>query len=138
MMLRCRDTLLLEAGFLTMIVAPLGLRVVRSSWFHRHDGITFWLIKWLAFRLMFCSGVVKLLSNCPTWWGLTGNRSRIFFSSVFIVHILLIEFLVGLISCFNFLSYLLIFLVLYKNIPDVHWYFMIYANANIWKIELAI
>jgi len=25
----------------------------------------------LLFRLMFASGVVKLTSMCPTWWGLT-------------------------------------------------------------------
>ena len=36
-----------------------------------HDNITLWLVKWLAFRLVFCSGVVKLSSRCPTWWGLT-------------------------------------------------------------------
>lgn len=46
-----------------------------KSWFfsfqRHHDNITLWLVKWLAFRLMFCSGVVKLSSRCPTWWGLT-------------------------------------------------------------------
>ena len=36
-----------------------------------HNNITLWLVKWLTFRLMFCSGVVKLSSRCPTWWGLT-------------------------------------------------------------------
>ncbi|CAG0897510.1 unnamed protein product [Cyprideis torosa] len=29
------------------------------------------LYQWLLFRLMFQSGVVKLTSKCPTWWGLT-------------------------------------------------------------------
>uniref|UniRef100_A0A1A8PNW8 Lipase maturation factor n=1 Tax=Nothobranchius rachovii TaxID=451742 RepID=A0A1A8PNW8_9TELE len=64
------DNLLLEAGFLCVIVAPLtiirGSRAVRE-----HDRVTFWLIRWLLFRLMFASGVVKLTSRCPTWWGLT-------------------------------------------------------------------
>ena len=31
----------------------------------------FFLIRWLLFRLMFASGVVKLTSGCPTWWSLT-------------------------------------------------------------------
>ena len=29
------------------------------------------LVRWLLFRMMFASGVVKLTSQCPTWWGLT-------------------------------------------------------------------
>ncbi|XP_072241861.1 lipase maturation factor 2a [Leuresthes tenuis] len=64
------DNLLLETGFLCILVAPLtlirGPRAVRE-----HDRVTFWLIRWLLFRLMFASGVVKLTSRCPTWWGLT-------------------------------------------------------------------
>ncbi|XP_047452114.1 lipase maturation factor 2a [Mugil cephalus] len=64
------DNLLLETGFLCILVAPLtlirGTRGVRH-----HDRVTFWLIRWLLFRLMFASGVVKLTSRCPTWWGLT-------------------------------------------------------------------
>ena len=36
-----------------------------------HDGMTLWLVRWLLFRLMFASGVVKLTSLCPTWWKLT-------------------------------------------------------------------
>lgn len=31
----------------------------------------FWLVRFLLFRLMFAAGVVKLTSQCPTWWGLT-------------------------------------------------------------------
>ncbi|CAL8376141.1 unnamed protein product [Arctogadus glacialis] len=65
------DNLLLETGFLCVLVAPLclvrgGARVERQ-----HDRVTFWLLRWLLFRLMFASGVVKLTSRCPTWWGLT-------------------------------------------------------------------
>ncbi|KAK2154133.1 hypothetical protein LSH36_275g00015 [Paralvinella palmiformis] len=65
------DILLLETGFLAILVAPLNLFGWRSVWYHQHDHITFWLVKWLLFRLMFASGIVKLTSNCPTWWGLT-------------------------------------------------------------------
>uniref|UniRef100_A0A8C8S9E1 Lipase maturation factor n=1 Tax=Pelusios castaneus TaxID=367368 RepID=A0A8C8S9E1_9SAUR len=65
------DSLLLEAGFLAVLVAPLHLLKWRSTAWRPHDGITFWLVRWLLFRLMFASGVVKLTSRCPTWWGLT-------------------------------------------------------------------
>ncbi|XP_006633846.2 lipase maturation factor 2a [Lepisosteus oculatus] len=64
------DNLLLEAGFLTILIAPLNLFRSRAT-LKYHDSITFWLTRWLLFRLMFASGVVKLTSRCPTWWGLT-------------------------------------------------------------------
>ncbi|XP_047248096.1 lipase maturation factor 2a [Girardinichthys multiradiatus] len=64
------DNLLLETGFLCILVAPLtSVRGSRAA--REHDRVTFWLIRWLLFRLMFASGVVKLTSRCPTWWGLT-------------------------------------------------------------------
>ncbi|XP_074757759.1 lipase maturation factor 2 [Athene noctua] len=65
------DSLLLEAGFLAVLVAPLRLLKWRSTTWRAHDSVTFWLVRWLLFRLMFASGVVKLTSRCPTWWGLT-------------------------------------------------------------------
>ncbi|XP_028671631.1 lipase maturation factor 2a [Erpetoichthys calabaricus] len=65
------DSLLLETGFLTALVAPLHLFKWKSVPTKHHDGITFWLVRWLLFRLMFASGVVKLTSRCPTWWSLT-------------------------------------------------------------------
>uniref|UniRef100_U3ESK7 Lipase maturation factor n=1 Tax=Micrurus fulvius TaxID=8637 RepID=U3ESK7_MICFL len=65
------DSLLLETGFLAVLVAPLRLLRGPSSAWRAHDGVTFWLVRWLLFRLMFASGVVKLISRCPTWWGLT-------------------------------------------------------------------
>ncbi|NWQ89994.1 LMF2 factor, partial [Burhinus bistriatus] len=64
-------SLLLEAGFLAVLVAPLRLLKWRSTAWRPHDSVTFWLVRWLLFRLMFASGVVKLTSRCPTWWGLT-------------------------------------------------------------------
>ncbi|XP_034032495.1 lipase maturation factor 2a [Thalassophryne amazonica] len=64
------DNLLLETGFLCILVAPLTL-IRGSREVRKHDRMTFWLIRWLLFRLMFASGVVKLTSRCPTWWGLT-------------------------------------------------------------------
>uniref|UniRef100_A0A3B3BJP9 Lipase maturation factor n=1 Tax=Oryzias melastigma TaxID=30732 RepID=A0A3B3BJP9_ORYME len=64
------DNLLLETGFLCILVAPLT-SLSGSRVFKEHDRVTFWLVRWLLFRLMFASGVVKLTSRCPTWWGLT-------------------------------------------------------------------
>lgn len=66
------DSLLLEAGFLTVLVAPLRLlRWTLGGAGGPHVRITLWLVRWLLFRLMFASGVVKLTSMCPTWWQLT-------------------------------------------------------------------
>ena len=64
------DSLLLEAGFLAIFIAPLTLR-------HRlRDGVDpprlgVWLFVWLLFRLTLGSGAVKLTSGDPTWRGLT-------------------------------------------------------------------
>ena len=63
------DILLLETGFLAILVAPTN----GNSWFYPkpRDHVTMMMVRWLLFRMMFASGVVKLQSNCPTWWGLT-------------------------------------------------------------------
>ena len=37
-----------------------------------------YLVRWLLFRMMFASGVVKLTSGCPTWWGLTAMPTHYF------------------------------------------------------------
>ncbi|XP_046656178.1 lipase maturation factor 2-like [Daphnia pulicaria] len=63
------DIMLLESGFITIIVAPIIYSKKTST--TPKDQISFWLVKWLLFRLMFASGVVKLTSKCPTWWGLS-------------------------------------------------------------------
>ena len=52
------DTFLLEAGFLALL---LSLATA--------PGI--WLLRWLLFRFLFMSGVVKLLSGDPNWWNLS-------------------------------------------------------------------
>ena len=52
----------------------LGITSPLTSWFWilgADKTMLFWLVRWLLFRLMFASGVVKLTSECPTWWGLT-------------------------------------------------------------------
>lgn len=75
-----RDSLLLETGFLAVLVAPLRQPPHRKqapqsklAGASPHEGLSFWLVRWLLFRLMFASGVVKLTSRCPAWWGLTGE-----------------------------------------------------------------
>ncbi|XP_056653500.1 lipase maturation factor 2 [Monodelphis domestica] len=65
------DSLLLETGFLAVLVAPLQPSRARETSDPPHADVPFWLVRWLLFRLMFASGVVKLTSRCPTWWGLT-------------------------------------------------------------------
>ena len=71
------DSLLLETGFLAILVAPLRgpskhkILQGRLAGALPHEDLPFWLVRWLLFRLMFASGVVKLTSRCPTWWGLT-------------------------------------------------------------------
>lgn len=65
------DSLLLESGFISVFVAPLIHSKKGSN--TPKDKFCFWLIKWLLFRLMFASGVVKLTSKCPTWWNLSGT-----------------------------------------------------------------
>ncbi|XP_020838517.1 lipase maturation factor 2 [Phascolarctos cinereus] len=65
------DSLLLETGFLAVLVAPLWPPWGKETGAPPHADVPFWLVRWLLFRLMFASGVVKLTSRCPTWWGLT-------------------------------------------------------------------
>jgi hypothetical protein len=64
------DGMLLEAGFLSLFVAPGGWwpgwgrksLAIRAAW---------WLLLWEWFRIYFESGAVKLLSGDPTWRNLT-------------------------------------------------------------------
>ena len=64
------DTLLLEAGFLAVFLAPAGFwPKARAE--ERPSPTSLWLARWLLFRLMFESGAVKLLSGDPTWRNLT-------------------------------------------------------------------
>jgi hypothetical protein len=52
------DTYLLETAALSLLLCV---------W--TRAGI--WLLRWLLFRFMFMSGMVKLLSGDPNWWGLS-------------------------------------------------------------------
>jgi hypothetical protein len=55
------DALLLEAGFLAIFFGRSGVTQKTIAWLYR----------WLAFRLYFLSGFVKLASHDPTWRNLS-------------------------------------------------------------------
>ena len=59
------DTFLLEAGFIALLLS-----------FARAPGI--WLLRWLLFRFLFMSGMVKLLSGDPNWWNLSALSYHFF------------------------------------------------------------
>lgn len=60
------DTLLLEAGFLAIVLAPLTRRE-RLRRLVDPPRVAVWLMLWLLFRLMVGSGAVKLTSGDPAW-----------------------------------------------------------------------
>ena len=59
------DTYLLEAGFLCLLMS-----------FAQRPGL--WLLRWLLFRFMFMSGVVKLLSGDAHWRDLSALSYHFF------------------------------------------------------------
>lgn len=64
------DSMLLEAGFLSLFLAPCGMR---PGWGERHPPTraAILLLLWEWFRIYFESGIVKLASGDPTWRNLT-------------------------------------------------------------------
>ena len=68
------DTLLVETGFLTGICfAPWRNVSLLHAGEVNHDEqqVGSWPIRFLLFKLMLMSGVVKIQANCPTWNNLT-------------------------------------------------------------------
>ena len=63
------DNLLLEMGLLAIFLDAPRLRTGLVS--PRPSPVAYWLLRWLLFRLMFASGVVKLASRDETWWDWT-------------------------------------------------------------------
>lgn len=62
------DILLLEAGFLALVGAPLRCASWSSeAWRRQPAGSWVFLLRLLIFKLMFLSGVVKLSSGDPSW-----------------------------------------------------------------------
>jgi predicted DCC family thiol-disulfide oxidoreductase YuxK len=64
------DSLLLEAGFLALFLVPWS-RTLRWREGARPSRAGLWLARWLLFRLMMSSAIVKLSSGDPTWRSLT-------------------------------------------------------------------
>ncbi len=64
------DALLLETGLLAIFFAPRQLlpSLAREA---PPSRTALWLLRWLLFRLMFASGVVKLATGDKTWHSLT-------------------------------------------------------------------
>jgi predicted DCC family thiol-disulfide oxidoreductase YuxK len=60
------DCLILEAGFISIFFAPWRL-FSRTKNENAPPWIGRFLLKWLLFRVMFWSGVLKLTSGDPTW-----------------------------------------------------------------------
>ena len=60
------DVLLLESGFLAILLAPHQLRR-QWIWSQQPSIVALWLLRFLLFRVMFSSGIVKLSSGDPTW-----------------------------------------------------------------------
>lgn len=60
------DNLLLEAGFLAIFLPPFSMAPKKFREWQPSPAVV-WLLKWLLFRLMFSSGMVKLASGDPTW-----------------------------------------------------------------------
>ena len=67
------DNLLLETGFLAIFFAPVQI-LPRLSSAPPPSKLVLWLLRWLLFRLMLSSGLVKLLSGDPTWRNLTALK----------------------------------------------------------------
>jgi lipase maturation factor 1 len=67
------DYLLMEVGFFSIFLAPFRLLPSRRY----QSPISPWanfLLRWLLFRLMFMSGMVKLTSGDDSWWNLTALK----------------------------------------------------------------
>lgn len=69
------DILLLEAGILAALWAPWTVASAPLPKVGGNDGppskVLLWLFRWLLFRLMFMSGMCKLMSGDEAWWSLT-------------------------------------------------------------------
>jgi lipase maturation factor 1 len=73
------DILLLEGGFLAIFFAPWRLVVWPWRGWTRFAAaepsrVMLWMLRWLLFRVMFMSGVLKLSSGDATWRGLTAMQ----------------------------------------------------------------
>jgi len=104
------DVLLLEIGFLAIFFAPMQI-LPRFSQESPPSPTILWLLRWLLFRVMFASGVVKLASDevwrnltalnyhyetqpLPTWLGWYAHQLPEWFQKVSVVGMFGIELIV--------------------------------------------
>lgn len=62
------DVYLLEVGFLVILLVPIRSKNIDKV--YPLEELAFNLIKFLNFRFIYSSGIVKVTSNCPTWLSL--------------------------------------------------------------------
>jgi predicted DCC family thiol-disulfide oxidoreductase YuxK len=67
------DALLLEAGFLSIFTSPFQWRLTLSRP-SKPPVAMIWLLRWLVFRVMFLSGVLKWTAGDVIWHGLTAMK----------------------------------------------------------------
>lgn len=65
------DILLLETALTSWFIAPWTLKFRHPASEPRVPREGLWLLRALLFKLMFLSGIVKLICLDPTWWSLT-------------------------------------------------------------------
>jgi hypothetical protein len=63
------DALLLEAGFLSIFLVPPSIFPGQAA--AAPSPLVIFLLRWLLFRLMFMSGIMKIASHAPTWRNFT-------------------------------------------------------------------
>jgi hypothetical protein len=61
------DLLLLELGFIVLLFAPWRFYSPWSKW-NQPTRIVRWLFRWLLFRIIFESGIIKITSEDPIWF----------------------------------------------------------------------
>lgn len=71
------DVLLLEAGLYALFLAPTRRRAALADRLPP-PAIGIWLFRLLVFKLMFLSGITKVLSWDETWWNLTALHYHYF------------------------------------------------------------
>jgi Lipase maturation factor len=68
-----RDKLLLETGILCILMAPLTPGGAKKA--APKDSIILWMVKWLLFRLMFSTCILKFTTKgSKLWWQLAGTK----------------------------------------------------------------
>nr|XP_027204940.1 lipase maturation factor 2-like [Dermatophagoides pteronyssinus] len=67
------DAFLLETGALTVLVSIRCTEYGSRSFLNRfrpYPPLVLWTVRWLLFKFMLSSGIVKFTSRCPLWWSL--------------------------------------------------------------------